>query len=494
MDQDGFEESLSITQTMEVHNGKEGGAGLVGSVVDGKYRIIRRLGGGGMGEVYEAQHLLMKRRVALKLLHKHLLDGQDGEFLRRFEREAQTASQIEHPAAVAIYDFGVDSGVSYLAMQFNPGVDLKTLLAREGRLNPHRVMSFIEQIGSALSFAHRQGIVHRDLKPENIMWYRDEFEQERVQVLDFGLAKMVQEEEDAVTTMTKTGIIMGTPHYMSPEQIEARALDGRSDLYSLGVITYQLLVNRLPFTADSPMKVILMQLAEPPKPLKEANPDVNLASAVEDVVMKALAKKRDDRQVSVQAFVEELRQAIKGERSLSERHQVPKEFNVARARRSPWQMSVVASFLMVMVFFGAGVASNEVVLKLFPQWVHEQERIAEAEALGVEAEEAMERGDYRKAVHKLDLAAQLDTQKALWPYRLGLAQTQLLNYADAEVSLQQAIDKDPRFVSAHYELGNVYFRRGQFSQASKEFKTVLRLEPKHGEAKKNLQLLKEFDS
>ena len=210
---------------------------LVGSVIGERYHVLKLLGAGGMGRVYLAEHLKMGRRSALKVLHPAFV--KDAEALGRFNREAANASRINHPNVAAIYDFGeTDDGLAYLAMEYIEGEALTEVLKKSGAFTPWRACDITRQTAEGLHAAHTLGIVHRDLKPDNIMLTTDSEGVERVKVVDFGIAKASGEISQKVT---RTGMIVGTPEYMSPEQLGEEQIDGRSDLYSLALVTFNML-------------------------------------------------------------------------------------------------------------------------------------------------------------------------------------------------------------------------------------------------------------
>ncbi len=281
----------------------------VGTVVGERYRILGRIGEGGMGAVFRAEHILMKKVVALKLLHAEM--GQVEEAARRFEREAQSASRLNHPNIISVTDFGRNhTGELFLVMEFVAGESLTDLLAREGRLPAARACRLAGQILSALEHAHAQKVIHRDLKPANIMLVQspDARLGETAKILDFGIAK-ITENSEGEPTLTKGVMIFGTPSYMSPEQATGQEVDSRSDLYSCGIILYEMLTGKKPFEAEDLVKLMAMQVTAPAPAFATVAPGANIPACLEAVVMRALAKERERRYRTAAEFREALEKA-----------------------------------------------------------------------------------------------------------------------------------------------------------------------------------------
>ena len=280
------------------------GDSLIGSVLSGKYRIDERLNEGGMGTVYRGTHVLMDKTVAIKVLRPSL--AADEKIVARFSREARAASRISHPNALSVTDFGEDeNGTVFLVMEYLSGRTLKKVIQEEGPLPLPRVVDITRQIADALNAAHQQGIIHRDLKSDNIMLL-DTMTGDHAKVLDFGIAKINEPDGNRDSgSLTAPNLVIGTPQYMSPEQCSQDSeIDSRSDIYSLGVILYEMLVGHVPFSAESPTMVMLKHLQEPvPSVLDERN---DLPASIDRVIARAMAKLPANRYQNVAELIEDL--------------------------------------------------------------------------------------------------------------------------------------------------------------------------------------------
>jgi beta-lactam-binding protein with PASTA domain/predicted Ser/Thr protein kinase len=266
-----------------------------GSIVDNRYRVLRRIGSGGMADVWLAEDTHLQRQVALKVLHSRFL--QDPQFVERFQREAEHAAGLQHPNIVAVFDRGADDGVNYIAMRYVEGPTLKELIERG--LTPEQAVALVRQVLEGARFAHRNGIVHRDLKPQNVIVD----EEGKAVVTDFGIARA------GVSEITQTGSVMGTPQYLSPEQAQGFEVTPVSDLYSVGVILYEALCGRVPFEGESAVAVAMKQVSEVPQRPSSINPQVS--PALDAVVMRALEKEPGQRFQSADAFIAALDQAMR---------------------------------------------------------------------------------------------------------------------------------------------------------------------------------------
>ena len=276
---------------------------LLGREILGQFVVRRRLGDGGMGSVYLAEQPSVGRNAAVKVLHPHLC--RDREVASRFGLEARAAASLASPHVVSIYAHGaLPDGTLFLAMEYLDGPTLKELLEREGRLSRERAIGVALQVAEALEEAHGRGIVHRDLKPANVMLVRRGSDPDFVKVLDFGVAKITG------VDLTSTDRIVGTPAYMSPEQLRGEPLDGRSDIYSLGIVLYEMLAGRLPFRAETPAGFMHKHLTERPPRLSASVPDLAPHVRLDDVLQRLLAKDRELRPANAAELSRELREAL----------------------------------------------------------------------------------------------------------------------------------------------------------------------------------------
>jgi tetratricopeptide (TPR) repeat protein len=280
---------------------------MIGSVVGDRYRVVSRIGVGGMGAVYRAEHTMMRRDLAIKVLLPEL--GGKDEFARRFEREAESASRLQHPNIISVTDFGrIDDGRLFLAMEFLAGESLSSVI-KAGPVPRERALKIVRQILRGLEHAHAAGVVHRDLKPDNIMLVERDGQADVVKILDFGIAKVTEPMSGhgpGGNVLTQAGVIFGTPEYLSPEQALGEVVDARADIYAAGVILYEMLAGRRPFESEDKVKIISMHLAHAPPRIREVSPTVDVPVALEQVVLQALEKSRENRFASAPAFLQAL--------------------------------------------------------------------------------------------------------------------------------------------------------------------------------------------
>ncbi len=266
-----------------------------GSMIDGRYKVLSRLGSGGMADVFLAEDEQLGRKVALKLLHRRF--AADPDFVERFRREAQAAAGLQHPNVVGVYDRGSFEDTNYIAMEYLPGRSLKQLIRQEAPLDPIRAIDITIQILKAARFAHRRGVIHRDLKPHNVIVD----DSDHAKVTDFGIARA------GASDMTETGSIMGTAQYLSPEQAQGHAVSASSDLYSIGVVLYEMLTARVPFDADSAVTIALKHVSQAPTAPTQVN--AQIPPELEQIVMWVLNKNPADRPQDADQFITALEQA-----------------------------------------------------------------------------------------------------------------------------------------------------------------------------------------
>ena len=274
---------------------------LIGTVIADRYLVSKLLGEGGMGRVYLASHLRLPQQAAIKVLHPSMV--QDSAAVQRFNREASNAAKIEHDRVARVFDFGeTKNGLVYLAMEFVPGQTLRAILEEQPKLPPARAANLIYQVAEGLDAAHRMSIVHRDLKPDNIMVITDDNGIDRAKVVDFGIAKAVDATSGQRTQLTQAGAVIGTPEFMSPEQVFGEALDARSDVYALALVGYQMLTGLLPFDSSTPERSLTARIVSDPRTLADAAPEVQWPIALQEAFTRALAREPDARTASALDF------------------------------------------------------------------------------------------------------------------------------------------------------------------------------------------------
>ena len=285
----------------------------VGKDVAGQFRIVQKIGSGGMGSVYKAEQPDMNRFVAIKILHPRYLSRPD--LVSRFRREARAMSHLSHPNTARVFLYGqLEDGACYFVMEHLEGRNLAQLVRAEGPMEPGRAIHVMKQVCGALDEAHRAGIIHRDLKPENVFLTVQGGIQDFPKVLDFGLAKVTEKQmRPGSLVLTREGMVFGTPEFMSPEQARGKKLDPRSDIYSLGIILYELLTGKLPFDAKQSIEFIQLHVTAEPIPLSSRVEGASYPRGLESAVMRALQKEPDGRFDTAGAFAEALDKVARGE-------------------------------------------------------------------------------------------------------------------------------------------------------------------------------------
>ncbi|MFO0694191.1 MAG: serine/threonine-protein kinase [Polyangiales bacterium] len=280
---------------------------LIGRVINDRYKISTMIARGGMGKVYRAEQAPLGRQVALKVLNPNYQGDNDPEFHKRFFLEASISAKLTHPNTVTIFDYGrTEDEIYYIAMELLEGRTLHRALRDEAPFEPHRALHIARQICRSLREAHQMGVIHRDLKPANIFLVRHGDESDFVKVLDFGLVKDLDKEGE---DLTQTGLFMGSPKYMAPEQIRGEKVDGRTDVYALGVILYEMLTGKVPFDRPNSVNILMAHVHEAVPNMNDINPGAHVPPALQGVVMKAMAKKLDDRYSGMDEFINALKEA-----------------------------------------------------------------------------------------------------------------------------------------------------------------------------------------
>jgi serine/threonine protein kinase len=278
---------------------------LLGRVINDRYKIIEQIGSGGMGRVYRALQAPLDRVVALKVLGAG--HDRDPNFYKRFFLEASVTAKLTHPNTITLYDYGrTQDGIFFIAMEYLAGRTLSQAMQQDGTLPQDRVVHIAQQICRSLREAHALGIIHRDLKPANVILLRQHDDHDFVKVLDFGLVKFFHG-DNPEGDITNAGTFMGSPHYIAPEQARNQSPDQRCDIYSLGVLLYHMLIGRVPFTAAAPVDIILKHLHEPPPSLSHARPDLSIVPMLEAIVLRCLAKAREERYQSMDELLAQLK-------------------------------------------------------------------------------------------------------------------------------------------------------------------------------------------
>jgi len=300
----------------QLHEKRERKDTYLGQVLDNKFMILEHLGDGGMGKVYKAEQLTLNKVVAVKILHRNMLQNETQ--VKRFQREAWSASRLDHPNSIGIIDVGkTEDDCHFIVMEYLEGEELSTLISEDKPIQEKRIVNIMSQVLSVLHEAHKNKIIHRDLKPENIMLIKRAEQDDYVKVLDFGIAKL-QERDPNMPALTMQGIVCGTPEYMSPEQAMGKELDFRTDIYAAGCILYELLVGNVPFNANNYQAILGMHIREQPKRPSEVKPERNISVKLEEVALIAMQKDRTLRFPDAQAMRLALEESITDEMEQAE--------------------------------------------------------------------------------------------------------------------------------------------------------------------------------
>jgi serine/threonine-protein kinase len=434
---------------------------LIGQLVEGRWRILDRLGAGGMGVVYKAERVKLNKLVALKFLEERFAESR--ESVARFEREARAISRVQHRHVVSILDFGVHARRPYIAMEYLAGRPLNKEMGRPA-MTPARGVAIVCQMLEALKHAHKAGVIHRDLKPENVMLIESTGTSDFVKILDFGLARIISLDEPSISTPDR---VAGTPGYMSPEQVRGERIDQRTDLYSAGVILYGLCVGKKPFDARDDLQVLRMHLfAEPPAPRKAA-PDRNLSVALERVILRALEKDRDARFFHADGMLQALR--------------ATPEARGLHASRFGWRGAAAGVALIALGATGGVLARSYFQARPVPSSEPAPQSAPAVPAEVVESPSPIPTFDLAPAAMDAR-AADLATTPVIQPSPPSVQQEveSLLErdqLAVAERLLRAQAIREPRAGWIHFQLGEIYFRRIWRRDAIKEWSLALDREP-----------------
>ncbi len=285
----------------------------IGELFWDRYHMESLIGKGGMGSVYKARLAALNKTVAVKILHASLAEDEGAR--RRFEREARATSSLNHNNLATVSDFGIGpDGSPYFVMEYVSGDPLSAIIAKVGVVSPDRLVHLFLQVAAAINHAHNRGVIHRDIKPSNIIVSKTDDGNDQVKVVDFGIAKVLNEQPDGIQSQTQTGEILGSPLYMSPEQCTGNSLDTRSDIYSIGCVMYEALTGKPPLAGDNTVQTILKHVNESPQSIKSSSPSLSLPAGLEDVVMHCLEKNPDDRYQTISTLAEDLTSIRNGER------------------------------------------------------------------------------------------------------------------------------------------------------------------------------------
>jgi len=409
---------------------------LIGQTIRGRFRVMRKLGEGGMGVVYLADQVNFHRKVALKVLHGYYT--RDEEFIERFQREARLAAMLNHAHIVTVYDFDRrEDGSLFIAMEYVEGRNLRDIIQRGG-MGLREAVCFARQIAEGLDTAHRAGVIHRDIKPENIMVSSTNNE---VKLMDFGIASM--KDAEGMSRITRTGTIVGTPTYMAPERIERGQTDEKTDIYSFGILLYEMLTGDVPFSAPTPAAILIQQLQKVPRSLRAIRAEI--PASLEEVVMQALEKEPQKRQVNIGTIARTLR---KIESSLEIEKPMPGTFGGLGISRT-------AVVIIVMLVLGTGTAA----------WI----------MTGPQA--GLKKGDVGSTP-----STETETgQKPVAPRGP--------NSASSVQNLDEAgkVKPQERVVKEHLVVGRFYLDRGQYAEAIAEFEQALSLDPHNQEAREYIE-------
>ncbi len=455
---------------------------LVGKTLKDKYHIVSRLGSGAMGTVYECEHTGLKRRMALKILHPDL--NVNEETLARFQQEGVAAGRIQHPCTIEIFDFDrTEQGHVFLAMEFVEGRSLKSLLLDQGAFSVDDSIEITRQILSALEAAHKEGIVHRDLKPENIMVRRDSEGTFHVKVLDFGISKLVETGSAEEALMTQTGRIIGTPQYMAPEQCGGTTVDHRADLYSVGLILFEMIAGRPPFQGAT-VTEILMKHSTEESPSVGSVADLSVPRDLERLLAKSLRKNRDERYANATEMLDALG-SIDFDRTVKLKGPIGGGSSGASLRKIGMGLAAVvvvalAAFGALQAFKGGGGSSSKAArVRLKDPERRNTEEAEYVRQLDLAIRELKAR-NVPGALDAVEQAMSLGCRDAEAFVVRGRVFLERNDPQTAKLDFQEAVRMDEEFAMAESYLGRAYLDEGDVEQALSHFQRAVEIDPELG--------------
>jgi tetratricopeptide (TPR) repeat protein len=489
---------------------KATGAWLPGTIIRGRYHILSKIGVGGMGAVYKATHTGFDELRAIKVLNSDLAG--DATFRQRFKKEAYNTRKLQHPNAVRVDDIDeAEDGSPFIVMEYIEGPSLLRVMQLTGPLPAPRVCAIAKQVAAALDAAHNLGMVHRDIKPDNIVLVQTP-QGEKAKVLDFGIARAREGEkkdDSKSVNLTSGGIVVGTPTYLSPEQAQGKRgddLDGRSDLYSLGVVMYEMLTGEIPFKSDDPMELLIAHIQKAPPPIRMVRPELAIPEPIANLVMRLLQKNRDLRPASAAALIEELARI---ERMLpAAPYSAPPTVAIpvppraggpvlaapaAAQSRPPQKAQPAAPLASARIapstpFYKRPSAIMVLVLAVGGgMWYHATHRPEDLIARHQEAAAEFEgRQQYAEAEEQYRAAVRIDSSNAALQSALGHILLEERKWDEAISALRQAVSLQPDDAVAHNNLGVALQTVGNAADAVSEFREAVRLRPDYLEAHANL--------
>ena len=472
-----------------------------GTLVRGRYHILEKIGEGGMGAVYKAQHTGFDEVRAIKVLNSELAG--DAKVHERFKQEAYITRKLQHPNAVRVDDIDeAEDGCPFIVMEYIEGKSLRDAIKESGPLPAPRVCAIAKQVAAALEAAHQLGMVHRDIKPENIVLVQTP-QGEQAKVLDFGIARVREGDRAGVgkgVSLTGTGFVLGTPLYLSPEQAQGKRgdeLDGRSDLYSLGVVMYQMLTGQVPFKSDSTMELLMAHIQTPPHPVQMVRPDVEIPEALAGLVMRLLQKKRELRPPTAAALISELTRVEMGMPVLVSRVPAkpgdavprmaaagPRPYLAPSAPERPSQALDARPPVITGQRLLIGIVVLGIVAAIGYRATHRPaDEIARYQAAAVEYERQKQ---LPQAEESYRAAAQIDSDNAAVESALGHVLVEERKWDDAINVLRIAVSLKPDDAVAHNNLGVALQTVGNGAEAVPEFREAIRIQPDYLEAHSNL--------